>query len=65
MTDDADSFKQVADDLGLGHQVCVSHVVCNTEQLVERLRPLVQTDADGSLGRLGMSVEQALEDLDQ
>lgn len=27
VTDDADSWKGVADDLGIAHQVCVSHLV--------------------------------------
>ncbi len=65
VTDDADGWKGVADELGLAHQVCVSHVVRNTEALVERLRPFVEADADGSLGRAGISAEQALQDLDR
>ena len=31
VTDDADAFKQVADELGLNHQVCKKHVERNTE----------------------------------
>ena len=31
VTDDADAFKTVADDLGRDHQVCKSHVKRNTE----------------------------------
>lgn len=53
VTDDADGWKEVADDLGVLHQVCISHVVRNTEALVEQLRPLVAVDADGSLGGWG------------
>ena len=49
VTDDADSFKTVADELGLLHQVCKSHVKRNTQALIEELRPLVDTDRDGSL----------------
>jgi len=60
VTDDADAFKQVADDLGLPHQVCKSHVRRNTEQLVEDLRSLAKEDSDGSLSALGVSAEQAV-----
>lgn len=65
VTDDADSWKEVADGFGLAHQVCISHVVRNTEALVERLRPLVQADADGSLGRAGIGAQEALQDLER
>lgn len=65
VTDDADSWKEVADGFGLAHQVCISHVVRNTEALVERWRPLVQADADGSLGRAGIGVQEALQDLER
>ncbi len=40
VTDDADAFKEVADEVGLKHQVCKSHVKRNTETLVEELKPL-------------------------
>ena len=63
VTDDADSFKQVADDLGLGHQVCKSHVQRNTEALVEELKAAAGRDADGSLAAIGVSPEQAVADL--
>ena len=64
VTDDADGFKQVADTLALPHQVCTAHVQRNTDALVSTLRPLVQHDADGSLCVLGVTVDQALADLD-
>lgn len=63
VTDDADGFKTVADELGLDHQVCKAHVLRNTEALLERYKPLVATDADGSLQAIGVSQEQAAADL--
>lgn len=63
VTDDADSFKTVADELGLEHQVCKGHVKRNTEALIENLKPLVEADQDGSLAALGLTVEQARHDL--
>ena len=63
VSDDADAFKTVANELGLDHQVCKSHVQRNTEALLETLRPLVQADRDGSLAAIGVTPEQALADL--
>jgi hypothetical protein len=37
VSDDADAFKQVADQSGLDQQVCKSHVVRNTEELITTL----------------------------
>jgi hypothetical protein len=65
VSDDADGFKTVADDLGLDHQVCKSHVQRNTDELVAQLTPLAQQDADGSLVALGLSPAQAVADLDR
>ena len=33
VTDDADGFKTVADEIGVQHQVCKAHVKRNTEEL--------------------------------
>jgi transposase-like protein len=63
VTDDADSFKTVADDLGLEHQVCKSHVQRNTDSLIETLEPMVRSDEDGSLAAIGVTSEQAEQDL--
>jgi transposase-like protein len=63
VTDDADAFKVVADDLALGHQVCKGHVTRNTETLVENLQSAAETDADGSLAAIEMTAEQAIADL--
>jgi hypothetical protein len=63
VSDDADGFKTVADELGLEHQVCKSHVKRNTEDLIDELRPLVAKDADGSLKACGVDPAQAEADL--
>jgi Transposase IS66 family len=63
VTDDADGFKTVADEVGVQHQVCKAHVLRNTEALIERHQPLVARDADGSLEAIGVSPEQAAADL--
>jgi transposase-like protein len=63
VTDDADAFKPIADELGLEHQVCKSHVKRNSEKLIENLEPLVELDEDGSLAAIGVEPEQALKDL--
>jgi len=65
VSDDADGFKIVADDLGLEHQVCKSHVKRNTEALIENLKSAVARDQDGSLAAAGVSPEQAVADLDR
>lgn len=63
VSDDADAFKVVADELGLDQQVCKSHVKRNTEALIESLTPKVARDEDGSLSAIGVSPEQGLADL--
>jgi hypothetical protein len=63
VTDDADGFKTVADEVGVQHQVCKAHVLRNTDALIERYQPLVAKDADGSLKAIGVSPEQAAADL--
>jgi hypothetical protein len=63
VSDDADVFKTVADELGLDHQVCKDHVKRNTEALIESLAPIAAQDEDGSLAAIAVSPEQALADL--
>jgi transposase-like protein len=63
VTDDADGLKTVADELGLEHQVCKSHVKRNTQDLIDELCPKVATDADGSLSACGVDPGQAEADL--
>ena len=55
VTDDADGFETVADEVGVQHQVCKAHVLRNTEALLEKYQPLVAKDADGSLHAIGIS----------
>jgi hypothetical protein len=64
VSDDADSFKIVADEQGLEHQVCKSHVKRNTEALIENLKPLAALDEDGSLCKIGITPQQAVADLE-
>lgn len=63
VTDDADGFKTVADEVGVQHQLCKAHVLRNTEALIEHYSSLVAQDADGSLKALGISPAQAQVDL--
>jgi hypothetical protein len=65
VTDDADGFKTVADETGMQHHVCKAHVLRNTEGLIERYRPFVAKDADGSLQAIGVSPQQAVADLER
>ena len=63
VTDDADAFKTVADNLGRDHQVCKSHVKRNTEALIASLYPAAEADTDGSLAAIGVTPAQATADL--
>jgi transposase-like protein len=63
VSDDADAFKTVADELGLEHQVCKGHVKRNTETFIENLELKVESDEDASLAAIGVTPEQALDDL--
>jgi len=65
VSDDADGFKTAADEAGLLHQVCKSHVKRNTQALIDEFRPLVAADPDGSLQAIGVTAEKALGDLDR
>jgi len=65
VTDDADGFKTVAEELGLEHQVCKSHVKRNTDELIASLQSALAQGADCSLTALGITPEQALADLQQ
>jgi transposase-like protein len=65
VSDDADAFKTVANEVGLEHQVCKGHVKRNTETFIENLESKVKSDEDGSLAAIGVTPEQALKDLEQ
>jgi len=64
VTDDADSFKQVADRHAMAHQICKSHVKRNTEALVRELTSQVQQSKDASLAKIGVTQEVAQADLE-
>jgi transposase-like protein len=63
VTDDADGFKKVSDETGRAQQVCKSHVVRNTDALVDELSAIIRTGQDTSLEAIGGTAEQALADL--
>jgi len=63
VSDDADAFKNVSDETGRSQQVCKSHVVRNTESLVEELSAIIGTGQDHSLDAIGITSQQALDDL--
>jgi hypothetical protein len=63
VSDDADAFKNVSDETGRSQQVCKSHVVRNTEALVEELSAIIGAGQDHSLEAIPVTPEQALEDL--
>jgi transposase-like protein len=63
VTDDADAFKQAADKSGLNQQVCKSHVVRNTEELIHSLTGAIEAGQDSSLADLQIEPTQALADL--
>lgn len=63
VSDDADAFKPVADKAGLDHQVCKSHVVRNTDELITSIRQMIETGKDTSLTELQIEPQQALADL--
>ncbi|MCG2787628.1 MAG: hypothetical protein L6461_21285 [Anaerolineae bacterium] len=63
VSDDADALKNVSDETGRAQQVCKSHVVRNTESLVEELSAIISAGQDHSLEAIHVTVEQALQDL--
>jgi hypothetical protein len=65
VTDDADSLKTVAEEVGLDQQICKSHVKRNTVALTADLRAILERGSDTSLTALGLTSEQARADLDR
>ncbi len=65
VTDDADAFKQVADQSGLDQQVCTSHVGRNTKELIDALTQAIGAKEDASLNEISIEPEQALADLER
>lgn len=65
VTDDADSMKNVADALGLSHQICRAHVNRNVHDLVAALGTKALEHPDRVPWEVpGLSVEQFLEDVE-
>ena len=65
VTDDADALKIAADQNGMAHQVCKSHVGRNTNALIEQLQSSLAHGWDASLEDIGVSIPQALLDLER
>lgn len=63
VTDDADALKTAADENGMDYQVCKSHVGRNTDALIEQLQTSLTNGFNQSLEQIGVSVQQALLDL--
>jgi transposase-like protein len=63
VTDDADALKTAADENGMDHQVCKSHVGRNTDALIEQMLISLSNGVDHSLEQIGVSVGQASTDL--
>jgi len=63
VTDDADALKTAADQNGVYHQVCKSHVGRNTDALIEQLQTALTSGSNQSLEQIGVSIQQALLDL--
>jgi transposase-like protein len=66
VSDDADALKQAADQSGLDQQVCKSHVVRNTKELITILSQAIEAaKGDASLAEIQLQPAQALADLRQ
>lgn len=63
VTDDADAFKQAADQSGLDQQVCTSHVGRNTKELISTLTQAIGAKEDTSLQEISIEPAQARLDL--
>jgi len=62
ISDDLDTYKEVADQLGLDHQICRSHVKRNVDDLAEKLEEQLKKKEPEPIG-LDSSQEQLAEDL--
>lgn len=63
VTDDADALKTAADENGMDHQVCKSHVGRNTDVLIEQMLISLANGVEHSLEQIDVSIEQASMDL--
>ena len=63
VSDDLDSYKRVADELGLDHQICRNHVKRNVDELADALRQQLQRGEPLPEG-LESSPDRSREDLE-
>lgn len=63
LSDDADPYKTVADELGLAHQLCQQHVVPNTLVLLVEIAGQLEKRAEGLAGTEAAKIGQALADI--
>ncbi len=64
VSDDLDTYKRVADDLDLQHQICRSHVKRNVDALAEELRAQLKAKEPLPAG-VDSSPERLVQDLEQ
>ncbi len=64
VSDDLDAYKEVADELGLDHQICRKHVKDNVDALVGELRKQLKKQEPLPKG-VDLSEEQLVKDLEQ
>jgi len=64
VSDDLDTYKRVADTLGLDHQICRSHVKRNVDALADEFREQLQAKEPPPSG-VDSSPEQLAQDLEQ
>jgi transposase-like protein len=65
VSDDLDSYKVVADELGLAHQICRSHVKRNVDDLADSLRAQLQTRQEAVPPGVASSPQQLETDLER
>jgi transposase-like protein len=64
ITDDADGFKEVADQAGVDHQLCRRHVTCNALAFIAEAAEQVLKNQPAPPTQLGVSSEQLCSDLE-
>ena len=64
VSDDLDSYKDVADELGLEHQICRNHVKRNVDDLVEALKAQHEAQQEAIPPGVETSPQQFDTDLD-
>jgi transposase-like protein len=64
VTDDWGSYQEVADELGIGHQICRSHVTRNVDEVAESLREQLKRCHEAVPPEVESSPEQLEADLE-